>query len=97
MYLKEETVKNLEHVLGKPLQEIRNMDFGDEIAYVERKNKKNLKFSEHIDWRFASTGEPLITMGRCRAMEDVDRYFDKLLFPRSLLWKIKKLFYRKEK
>lgn len=97
MYLKEETVKNLERVIGKPLDEIRNMDLSDEIAYIERKNEEKLRFPEHIDWRFTSTGEPLITMGRCRTMEDVDRYFDKLLFPRSLLWKIKKLFYRKEK
>ena len=97
MYLKEETVKNLESVLGKPLNEIRNMDLGDEIAYVERKNMEKLRFPEHVDWRFTSTGEPLIAMGRCRTMEDVDEYFDKLLFPRSLLWEIKKLFCRKEK
>ena len=97
MYLKAETVKNLESVLGQPLKEIQNMDLGDEIAYVERKNRKKLRFPEHIEWRFASTGEPLIAMGRCRTMEDVDAYFDKLLFPRSLLWKIKKFFGGKRK
>ncbi|MBQ8625947.1 MAG: hypothetical protein IJ419_07295 [Agathobacter sp.] len=97
MYLKEETKRNIERTVGLPFEKIQTLTTEEEITHVQQCTGKTLQYPKFVDWRFIAIGEPLITMGRCRTMEDVDRYFDKLLFPQSLLWTVKKMFYRKEK
>ena len=97
MYLKEETKKNIERVVGLPFEKVQTLTTEEEVVLVQQRTGKTLQYPKSVDWRFVVTGEPLITLGRCRTMEDVDRYFEKLLFPQSLLWKLKKVFHRKEK
>ena len=89
MYLKEETKNHIESVLGKSLSEIQVMTFDDEVEYVERKNREKLRFPENMDWRFASVREPLISLGRCVTIEEIDRQIDELVKPKTFLDKIK--------
>ena len=91
--LKEETKRNIERVVGLPFETIKTLTVEEEIAHVEVKTGKKLKFPTTAD-RLMSSGEPLITMGRFRTMEDVDRKLDKICFPHSLIWKIQKIFRR---
>ena len=44
MYLKAQTKASLESIIGKSLKEISDMDFDDEIRFVEKKTKKPLLF-----------------------------------------------------
>ena len=48
MYLKAQTKASLESIIGKSLKEISDMDFDDEIRFVEKKTKKPLLFSKKI-------------------------------------------------
>jgi hypothetical protein len=90
MYLKEETKRNIERIVGFPFEKIQTLTLEEEIAHVESRTGKKLQFPKDVDWRFIATGEPLITMGRCRTMKDVDKYFEKKFPIRSLLWKMKR-------
>lgn len=92
--LKEETKRNIERVVGLPFETIKTLTVEEEIAHVEAKTGKKLKFPTTFDSKLMSSGEPLITMGRFRTMEDVDRKLDKICFPHSLIWKIQKMFRR---
>ena len=95
--LKEETKRNIERVVGLPFETIKTLTVEEKIAHVEARTGKKLKFPTTVDSRLMSSGEPLITMGRFRTMEDVDRKLDKICFPHSLIWKIQKMFRRGKK
>lgn len=92
--LKEETKRNIERVVGLPFETIKTLTVEEEIAHVEAKTGRKLKFPTAVDSRLMSSGEPLITMGRFRTMENVDRKLDKICFQHSLIWKIQKIFRR---
>ena len=90
MYLQEKTKRNIERVVGLPFDKIQTLTLEEEIIHVESRTGKKLQFPKEVDWRFVATGEPLINMGRCRTMEDVDKYFEKKFPVRSLFWKLKR-------
>lgn len=92
MYIKEETKRNIESIVGKPLDEIQSMTLDEEIAHVESRTGKKLEFSKDVDWRFVSTGNPLISLGRCRTMEDVDKRFDQMFRKELFVLKIKQIW-----
>ena len=92
--LKEETKRNIERVVGLPFETIKTLTVEEEIAHVEAKTGKKLKFPATVDSRLMSSGEPLIAMGRLRTMEDIDKALDKICFPHSLIWKIQKMLSR---
>lgn len=80
MYLKPETIKNIEQTIGLPIEVDRNMDLDEEIKYIENKNKKKLTWPKNVDHRMIShSGNPLITRRRFRTMEDVDKKLDKII------------------
>jgi hypothetical protein len=83
MYLKEETKKNIEQMVGKSIEEMQQMTLGEEIAYVENRTTTKLQYPQNLDWRFESTGDPLISMGRYRTIEDVDRRLDSMFWLES--------------
>lgn len=78
MYLKKETKASLESILGKPLKEISEMSFDEEIKFVERKIKKKLQFSKKVDFRMSGRGNPLITRKRIMTMRDVEKRMSRL-------------------
>ena len=89
MYLKEETKRNIERTVGLPFEKIQTLTTEEEIAYIENRTGKKLQFPNSIDWRFVTTGEPLITMGRCRTIEEIDRQIDELVKPKSFTERVK--------
>lgn len=78
MYLSKETKQSLEKILGKRVEEISEMDFDEEIFYVERKTGKAVKYSKNRDDRMVGRGNPLIVRRRIATMEDVDKKLKKL-------------------
>lgn len=78
MYLKAQTKASLESIIGKSLKEISDMDFDDEIRFVEKKTKKPLLFSKKIDTRMSGRGNPLITRKRIFTMQDVEKKLSEL-------------------
>lgn len=70
MYLKEETKKNIERVVGKPIEEIQEMTLDEEIAYVEQKTGQKISYPKEIDYRRIAYGEPLITRRRLHILEE---------------------------
>lgn len=78
MYLTEATKVSLESILGKPLEEISEMDFEEEIRFVEEKTKKPLVFSKKVDTRMSGRGNPLITRRRITTLEDVENKMSRL-------------------
>jgi len=78
MYLTEATKVSLESILGKPLEEISEMDFEEEIRFVEERTKKPLVFSKKIDTRMSGRGNPLITRRRITTLEDVENKMSRL-------------------
>ena len=43
--------KILEKMLGKKYREIVDMDYDDEISYIQKKNNRKLVFSNKVDHR----------------------------------------------
>lgn len=78
MYMKAETKASLESILGKKLEEIANMDFDEEVRFVEEKTKKALNFSKKTDFRMSGRGNPLITRRKIITMQDVDKKMSEL-------------------
>lgn len=88
MQLKEETKRNIERVVGLPFHQIECLTLEEEIAHVEKRTGARVKFPTTAT-PLAMTGEPLLTIGRYRTMEEVDAYFDKMFPVRSCWWKFK--------
>lgn len=78
MYLTNETKTLLEKRLGKSLSEIRQMDLEEEIAFVEKRTGKRLRFTRKVDSRMMSRGNPLIAQGRITTKEQEEKWFRKL-------------------
>lgn len=73
MYMNEETKASLEGLLGKPLREISEMDFDQELRFVEERTNKLPVFSKRADSRMSGRGNPLITRRKIATLQDVDR------------------------
>lgn len=78
MYLKAETKASLESILGKTLKEISEMDFDEEVRFVEKKTKKPLIFSKKVDSRMSGRGNPLITRRKITTIQEVDKKMSEL-------------------
>lgn len=78
MYLQETTKKNIEYIVGLPLDHIQSLTLDDEISHVETRTGQSLRWPV-MAYGF-NTGNPLLNLGRYRTMEDVDKQLDKM-FP----------------
>lgn len=67
--LSEKTIRSLEESVGLSIEEIRNLSLEEEIAYVEKKIGRSLKYPENAR----------IDGMRIRTMEEVDRKIDKMI------------------
>lgn len=87
MYLKEETKRNIERIVGLPFEQIQCLTLEEESEYIAKRTESQLRFSTPSP--LVCTGEPLLTLGRYRTMKEVDAYFDKLFPFRYRWWKFK--------
>lgn len=92
MYLKAKTQQNIERIVGLPLNQIQSLTLDEEIRHVETRTGKKLRWPV-MACRF-NTGNPLLSLGRYCAMEDMDKRFNKMFPMRSLWWKFKSKFRR---
>ena len=60
-------------VLGKDYNEIVNMDYDEEIQYIQKINHKKLKFSTIIDKRKVGRGNPLLSRKKIRTIDKVNK------------------------
>lgn len=61
MYMiSDKTKKNIERVVGLPLEKLSVMTIAEERAWIEQKNKSPLKFSKRRRYGFVGRGNPLI-------------------------------------
>lgn len=65
--------KILETMLGKQYEDIVNMDSDDEIAYIQKKNNRKLKFSNLVDKRKVGRGNPLLSRKRVKTIDKVNK------------------------
>lgn len=66
--LSQETKNNISACLGIPFEEIYNWDYESDHS-----KGKEVKFSKSRDRRRPVRGNPLLSRGRIRTMEDVDK------------------------
>lgn len=92
MYLKTETQQNIERIVGLPLNQIQSLTLDEEICHIETRTGKKLRWPA-MACRF-NTGNPLLSLGRYRTMEDVNKRFDNMFPIHSLWWKLKSKFRR---
>ncbi|MCD8026333.1 MAG: hypothetical protein LUF33_05260 [Clostridiales bacterium] len=72
MYLNK-TVKNIiEKSLGKSICDLIQMDYDDEIKFLEENNGEKPSFSKEVDHRIFARGNHLIAQKRIMTMEEVD-------------------------
>lgn len=64
--------KILEKMLGKKYREIADMDYDDEISYIQKKNNRKLVFSNKVDHRKVGRGNPLLSRRRIKTMDKVN-------------------------
>lgn len=60
-------------MLGKQYEDIVNMDSDDEIAYIQKKNNRKLKFSNLVDKRKVGRGNPLLSRRRVKTIDKVNK------------------------
>lgn len=65
--------KIIERMLGKQYKDIVNMDSDDEIAYIQKKNNRKLKFSNLVDKRKVGRGNPLLSRRRVKTIDKVNK------------------------
>lgn len=64
--------KILEKMLGKKYREIVDMDYDDEISYIQKKNNRKLVFPNKMDHRKVGRGNPLLSRRRIKTMDKVN-------------------------
>lgn len=74
----KETQILLEKRLGKNIAEIREMNFDEEMAFIESKCGQRPRFSRKVDLRRSSRGNPLLAQGRITTRESEEQWFKKL-------------------
>lgn len=77
--LSEETLLNLEYMLGTDISKFVELDLDDEIQHVEKKINKPLRYVKNrCSYHKLGRGNPLLARRRYRTMEDVDRGLSKI-------------------
>lgn len=69
----KKTKEVTENVTGLSIKEINEMDFDDEIAYIEQKTKKRMSFSDIKGHRFFGRGNPLLARRRFTTISELDK------------------------
>ena len=83
MHLKEETKRNIERVVGLPHKHIQCLTLDEEMTYIKTRTGKQLRWPANACR--SCTGNPLLSLGRYRTMEEVDASFDNM-FPIRARW-----------
>lgn len=68
--LNDETKASLENITGLDIKSLQNIEFEDELAYVENVIKKPLSFKKYDIQTLC--GNPLIALGRFKTIEEVN-------------------------
>lgn len=69
----------VENLTGLTIRQINSMDFEEEKLFIEKKNKKSLKFSGKKDNKIFGRGNPLLARRRIRTIESIDKRLDELI------------------
>ena len=72
----EKMKETLEKDIGLPLSKIYEMDVDEEIAYVEEKTGKKLKFQKRINPRIVGRGNPLLARNKIVTIEEINSKID---------------------
>lgn len=76
--ISERTKNNICSTIGLNFDELVNLDFEDEIAFVTEKNNRKPVFPTDIDKRKFGRGNPLLSRRRLKTIEDVDKGLKKI-------------------
>lgn len=69
----------LEKMLGLSYQEIIDMDYEEEISYIQKKNHRKLIFSNQPNRRKCRYGNYLLAKGRIRTIDQAEKDLSKIL------------------
>jgi hypothetical protein len=75
----ESAVKTLEKKLGIKFEQLMKLDDVDQTLLVEKSISKQLNFPNNVTHQKASRGNPLLSLGRIRTMEEVDHRLDEII------------------
>lgn len=78
MYLSAQTKASLERIIGITLSELSKMDFNEELEFIKKRTGKGVRFSQNIDRRMCSRGNPLMVEKRICTMGDIDKKIARL-------------------
>ena len=73
-----EARKTLENSIGLSLNQIYELSINDEIAFVETRTGRNLKFSRNHDTRKIGRGNPLLSRRKITTIEEINAKIDAL-------------------
>lgn len=72
MYLRESTKKELEKSIGKTVKELSEMDFDEEIQFIQKKTGRTPIFSRLKDHRMTARGNHNLVERNFMTMDEVD-------------------------
>ena len=72
MYLRTKTRQLLEKSLGRTVDELSNMDFSEELAFLKTSFGKSPTFPKKVDYRMVGRGNRSIVQRNFMTMNDVD-------------------------
>lgn len=74
--LSEKFKAAIQRVLGTSVEAMRDMDFDEEVAFVQARKGKELKFA--TDERLIPRGNPYLASGRIITPEELDEKLGKI-------------------
>ena len=69
--ISEKTKRNIERVVGLPIDKICSMGMVEERSWVEKRNNKSLVFSKRRRYGVIGRGNPLIARRKIRTAKDL--------------------------
>lgn len=70
--ISEKTKKNIERIVGKSVDQLREMTPDEEMRLVKEKNGVELSFSKERKGGIVGRGNPLTSRRKLRTLEDLD-------------------------
>lgn len=72
------TKRNIERIVGVPLEKIAEMTVSEEKAWIEHRSKSPLQFSKRKRYGIIGRGNPLLARRKIRTFEDLGKRKHKL-------------------
>ena len=76
--ISEEAKKILEDNIGLSLDQVKELNIHEEMAYVKAKTGKTLTFSKEYDPRKIGRGNPLLARKKITTIEEINAKIDAL-------------------